>query len=260
MKTNTLALLSLCLLLIMSACTPLMDTNPSGEPREPMIEAEYQPVAVDQVEVEVGVGSPIPVHAVISGNLPDSCAQIEFVQLLQDEMNFHITLSSIPSDAEDCIQDTLPFRIRLPLNVIGLPAGGYSVDVNGSRADFTLVTGTSASVLPTVNSRFYKDDVQVDDIKVVIGKGSPIPVHAIVSLTLPNSCAQLGEIRLHRDETTFFVRLISYVIEGKDCKTDSIPFRLDVPLNVVNLPAGLLEVNVNGVVARFDPRTVSARP
>ena len=42
--------------------------------------AGYQAITVDKVEVEVGMGSPIPVEAVASGTWPDLCAQIAEVQ------------------------------------------------------------------------------------------------------------------------------------------------------------------------------------
>ena len=258
MKTKILSFIAMALVLILNACSPSALQSPSAEPPAPVSEGVYQPVDIDQVEAEVGVGSPIPVFVIVSGNLPDSCAQVEFIQVLHDQSGFHITLSTIPSDAEGCVQDTLPFRIKLPLNVIGLPAGDHTVEVNNSRAGFSLDTDNAASTQFTFDNGFYKDDIEVDDLNIEIGQGSPIPVHAVVSLRLPYACAQLGEIRLHRDGTTFFVRLIAYVIEGNDCQADSIRFRAEIPLNIVNLPEGPYEVNVNGVTASFDLRAVPA--
>jgi hypothetical protein len=259
MKIKPLSVFLLALVTILNACSPFTITSSSGEQPTPIVESipatGYQPVDVDQVEVEVGVGSPIPVHVNVSGNLPDSCAQVEFTEIRQEGTNFMITLSTVPSDADGCIQDSLPFRILIPLNVVNLPAGSYSVDVNGSSAIFELDTANTASSLPMADSVLSQDDVQVDDVNVEIGVGSPIPVHAVVSLNLPNTCAQLGEIRLHREGTTFYVRLIAYIAERADCQADSIPFRAEIPLNIVNLPEGPYEVNVNGVTASFDPRT-----
>ena len=83
-------------------------------------------------------------------------------------------------------------------------------------------------------------------------------MHAVVSLNLPNTCAQLGEVRLHRAETTFYIQLISYTLARSDCQANSIPFRAEIPLNIVNLPEGPYDVIVNGVTASFDPRTVPA--
>ena len=198
----------------------------------------YHPVDVDQVQVEVGVGSPIPVQVIVSGNLPDTCAQIELVQQRQEGSNFYMTVSTIPSSAEGCTPDTLPFRMAVPLNIVNVPAGAYTLEVNDIRADFTLDTGNTTSSLPTADSAITKDEVRVDDISMEVGVGSPIPVHAIVSVSLPSTCAQIGEIRLHRDGSTFYVRLIADIAERPDCIADSIPFRLEIPLNMVNLPEG----------------------
>ncbi len=225
-------------------------TKSSGEPPTPFVEIQpealYQSVKVDQVEVEVGVGSPIPVNVVVSGNLPDTCAQLEYSEVKQAGTNFVVKLSSIPSKAEGCIQDTLPFKIRIPLNVVGMPAGTYSVDVNGSHADFKLDTNNTTATLPKADLPFAKHGIQVDDVQIETGVGSPIPVKAIVSASLPSACAQLGEIRLHRDGNNFFVRLVAYVPEQTDCNPDTLPLRVEVPLNIVNLPEGNYAVNING--------------
>ena len=235
----------------------------SGDQPTPVVQDEplsagYQLVAVEQVTAEVGFGSPIPVQVKVSGQLPDTCAQIELVQQKQEGSNFKVTLSTIPSTADKCIPDSLPFIIDIPLNVTNLPAGEYSVEVNGSRTTFKLETGNTTSSLPAADSAITRDEVQVAGVNVEVGVGSPIPVHAIVGVNLPNSCAQLGEIRLHREGTTFYVRLIADVAARADCRVDSIPFHLEIPLNIVNLPEGPYEVNVNGVTASFDPRATPA--
>lgn len=274
MKNKTISLILIALVVIIgagAAFTALlgagvgslfMIASSSGDQSTPVVESipvtAYQPVDVDQVEAEVGVGSPIPVHVVVSGNLPDTCAQLEYTEIKQDGSTFLVTLSTVPFNDDGCIQDNLPFRILIPLNVVNLPAGSYTVDVNGSSADFELDTANTNSSLPTAGIVLSQDDIQVDDVNVEIGVGSPIPVHAIVSLSLPNTCAQLGEIRLHREGTNFYVRLIASIAERADCQADSIPFRAEIPLNIVNLPEGRYEVNVNGVTASFDPRTKPA--
>jgi hypothetical protein len=259
MKIKYLIFFTLILILVLNACAPIIP-GAAGEQPPAEIETQpaagYQPVQVDQVQAEIGVGSPIPVQVNVTGNLPDSCAQIELVQQKQEGSHFEIAMSTIPSNAEGCTlaRDTLPFRMMIPLNITNLPAGSYTVEVNGVGADFQLETGNTTSSQPAADTVIRKDDIQVDSVNVEIGVGSPIPVHAIVGLSLPNSCAQLGEIRLHREDKTFYVRLIADITERADCREDSIPFRLEIPLNIVNLPDGPYEVNVNGVSVSFDPR------
>lgn len=270
MNTQTLSSLLLSLFLLLNACSPLTSiVSSSGQQPMPVesydsASPDYQPVTVDQVEVEVGVGSPIPVHVIVSGRLPDPCSQVEHTEIKQDGSNFIITLFATPDvggpAVDGCIKDAIPFKMGIPLNMIDLPAGSYSVTVNGSRADFKLDTANSTSSLPTADTPFVKDDIKVDSVNIDIGVGSPIPVHAIVSANLPNACAQLGEVRVHREGTTFFVRLVAYAPAQTECNPDTLPFRLEVPLNIIDLPEGPYEVNVNGVTASFDPRTVPASP
>ena len=272
MKIKTLSFLLLSLFLLLNACSPLTTiVSSSGEQPTPVesydsVSAGYQPITVDQVEVEVGVGSPIPVHVIISGWMPDPCSQVEHTEIKQDGSNFIITLFATPDiggpAVDGCIKDPMYFKMGIPLNVVDLPAGSYSVTVNGSRADFKLDTATSTSSLPlrAADMPFNKADIQVDAVNVDIGRGSPLPIHAIVSANLPNACAQLGEVRVHRNETTFFVRLIAYVPAQTDCNPDTLPMRIEVPLNIAYAPEGPFEVNVNGATASFDHRTMPAVP
>ena len=219
---------------------------------------------MDQIEVEVGVGSPIPVHVIVSGWIPDPCSQVEHTEIKQDGSNFIITLSATPDvggpAVDGCIKDPMYFKMGIPLNVVDLPAGSYSVTVNGSRADFKLDTANSTSSLRTADMPFNKTDIQVDAVNVDVGRGSPLPIHAIVSANLPNACAQFGEVRVHREETTFFVQLVAYVPAQTDCNPDTLPMRIEVPLNIAYAPEGPFEVNVNGVTASFDHRALPAAP
>jgi len=269
MKPKTLSFPLLSLFLILNACSPSTPlVSSSGEqptPVESYVQAPstYQPITVDQVEVEVGVGSPIPVYVLVSGNLPDPCSQVEQTEIKQDGSNFLINLFATPDAGgpavDSCIKDAIPFRMSIPLNVVDLPAGSYSVTVNGSRADFKLDTANSTSSLRTADLPFDKTDIQVDEVTIEVGVGSPIPVHAVISANLPNPCAQLGEIRVHQAETAFFIQLLAYVPAQTDCNPDTLPFRLEVPLNILNLPEGPYQVNVNGATASFDLNTILAR-
>jgi hypothetical protein len=140
MKNKAFLFATLIVTLILNACSPFSITSSSGQQPTPVIESEpaigYQVVQVDQVQVEVGVGSPIPVQVIVSGTLPDRCAQIELMQLQQDGANFKVTLSAVPSKVEGCVQDALPFRINIPLNIVNLPSGPYEINVNGVTASF----------------------------------------------------------------------------------------------------------------------------
>lgn len=259
MNRKILFLFGLIAVLILNACAPVVSAATEELKPAPIIDATgSEALEIDDVQVEVGVGSPRPVFVHVSGSLPDTCSQVEYSEIKQDGSNFIITLSTLAGSSEDCIKDSLPFRMSFPLNIIDLPAGKYSVEVNGSRAEFELESGNPSASLRTADMPVLKDDIKVDSVNVEVGVGSPIPVKAVVSGNLPSACARLGEIRLHRDGTTFFIRLLAHLPAQTDCAGDSIPFRLELPLNIVNMPEGPYEVNVNGSTASFDPHTVSA--
>jgi len=268
MNAKTLSFLLLSLFLMLNACSPLTTIVSSSGVQPAPVESyeststDYQPITVDQVEIEVGVGSPIPVHVIVSGFMPDPCSQVEHTEIKLDGSNFVITLFASPDvggpAVDGCIKDPMYFKMGIPLNIVDLPAGSYSVTVNGSRADFKLDIANSVSSTRTVDMIIVKSDIQVDDVNIDIGRGSPIPIHAIVSANLPNACAQLGEVRVHRDKTTFFVRLIADSPAQADCNPDTLPIRIEVPLNIAFAPEGPYDVNVNGVTAGFDHRTVPA--
>lgn len=252
------------LALTLGAGSLFVITSSSGEQPAPVETYEpaavYQPITVDQVEVEVGVGSPIPVHVIVSGWMPDPCSQVEHTEIIQDGSNFIITLSATPDvggpAVDSCIKAPMYFKMGIPLNVVDLPAGLYTVTVNGSPADFRLDTANLSSSLPTADIPFDKTDIEVDAVNIDIGRGSPLPIHAIVSANLPKACAQLGEVQVIRDGTTFFVRLVAYVPAQTDCTSDTFPMRVEIPLNIAYAPEGPYEVNVSGVTASFDPRAI----
>ena len=105
---------------------PLVDTGP-----------DLQPVAVTAVNIEMGQGAPIPVEAVIDGVWPDPCAQLAEVRQSVDGTQFETTLMAAPAQP-DCppAADGLQLRLTLPLNMATMPAGAYSVVVNGVQAAF----------------------------------------------------------------------------------------------------------------------------
>jgi hypothetical protein len=268
--TKTTILLSLMMTLALNACAPVI-TSSSGAQPEPIVETQpavvegsepasvggmetigYSSLVVDDVTVELKPENTVIATVVVNFNVPDTCAQVEYIRTIQDGATFFITLGTTPSNAEGCVQDTLPERVTVPLNIADLPVGDYEVDVNGVRAPFTVTDSTSQGELRTAEMINYMDEVTVSDVSIEIGVGSPIPVHAIVQAELPKSCGQLGEVTLKRDGNSFFVRLAAELPAQTDCNNDPLPLRLELPLNTVNLPEGTYEVNVNGTVTKFE--------
>ena len=127
----------------LAGCAALI-TDAEGGPSEPIVVEEpavqdggLRAIEVQDVQIQVGVGSPIPVDVMVSGGWPGLCAQLAQLSMNQGEFSFDYELLAT-AEQEDCPPDMigLPFGMRIPLNVVELPEGTYTVTVNGVSGSF----------------------------------------------------------------------------------------------------------------------------
>jgi hypothetical protein len=129
------------LALLISACsgvfTPVQGSQPTQVEQPVDLPGELREVIVEGVSVDIGVGSPIPVEAVISGTWPGLCSQLGEIKQQEGERSFVISLFATP-DQPSCPPDHvgLPFRIAIPLNMVEKPAGTYTISANGVKTTF----------------------------------------------------------------------------------------------------------------------------
>lgn len=164
---KNLPLIALMVLVLVTAggCVPVSTSSTSqpatGAPVAPVVRTEaatdlstpaaagLRPIAVANVTVDVGVGSPIPVDAFVSGEWPDLCAQLAQITQRVEGKTFDITLLATAADPA-CPPDFLglPFRIAIPINVVELPEGQYTVTANGATTSFSVPVTSPASQPP----------------------------------------------------------------------------------------------------------------
>jgi len=83
---------------------------------------------------------PYPVNVVARGLHPDSCTKVNEYTIRREGNTFNVTITIfIPADVI-CAQAIMPFEEVIALDVVGLKAGVYTVDVNGIRDTFELQT------------------------------------------------------------------------------------------------------------------------
>jgi len=130
--------------------TPVIQTEPAATAAHP---AGLRPIPVSNVTVDVGVGSPIPVDAFVSGEWPDLCAQLAQITQRFQGKTFEITLLATAADPA-CPPDYLglPFRIAIPINVVQLPEGTYTVTANGATTTFTVPVTSPAAQPPAAGT------------------------------------------------------------------------------------------------------------
>lgn len=126
------------LLVLLTACgAPAGDGTPTDQPpASPM----HGLADVYDIEIQIMESFPVQVTVVAKGNLPDGCTEVDEIrQEFHPESNtFAVEITTVhPTDA-DCTEAEVPFEERISLDVYGLSAGVYTVDVNGVSDTFTL--------------------------------------------------------------------------------------------------------------------------
>ncbi|MCK4309043.1 MAG: hypothetical protein KAW42_03595 [Candidatus Atribacteria bacterium] len=92
---------------------------------------------VDEIDILILESFPVQINVIARGNLPDPCTEISEVLQEREGDTFFITIKTYRPPGL-CIQVLAPFKEIIPLEVYGLPAGTYSVDVNGIQDTFDL--------------------------------------------------------------------------------------------------------------------------
>ena len=93
--------------------------------------------SVDEIDIFILESFPVQVQVVARGNLPDPCTEISEVLQEKEGNTFFITIKTYRPPGF-CIQVLAPFKETILLEVYGLPAGTYTVDVNGVQGTFNL--------------------------------------------------------------------------------------------------------------------------
>jgi len=92
---------------------------------------------IESVDVLILESFPVQIHVVAKGYLNNGCGKISTINTEKSASAFNITITAIYEDAI-CTQALVPFEQNIPLDVVNLKAGTYSVSVNGVSGSFTL--------------------------------------------------------------------------------------------------------------------------
>jgi len=130
---------------LLAACTPVapdMPADSGGQATQAGLKEDELVIEenadVQEVQVNLMESFPLQVSITIKGMLPDGCTSIHGTQVESnlETGTFDITIQTErPKDAM-CIQVLTPFETTVPLDVLGLPAGVYIVNVYDKSASF----------------------------------------------------------------------------------------------------------------------------
>lgn len=93
---------------------------------------------VTKIELVTLESFPVQIQIDAKGFLSNTCTEIIRPIVQKREENKFLIVIKTKSFQGFCIQLLAPFAEMIPLDVYGLPAGTYIVDVNGIKGTFTL--------------------------------------------------------------------------------------------------------------------------
>lgn len=118
-----LGLVAISIIIFITGCLPIVPTIGLA--------------TVEEIDILTLESFPVQIFVIASGYLPDPCTEIYQISQKKEDNTFFITIKT-SRPADPCIQIIVPFEVKIPLNVYGLLAGTYTVEVNGVQGTFDL--------------------------------------------------------------------------------------------------------------------------
>ena len=125
-RSASLLLIVVGILLV--ACTSVLNLVPDEVTSGPK-------ALVTNVSTETADGD---YYAVVAGEYPDTCSTTGDVEQEVEGSTIKVTLYTTRTEDTDCEEVSTPFEDEILLDVSGLPAGQYGVEVNGAVTTLTL--------------------------------------------------------------------------------------------------------------------------
>jgi inhibitor of cysteine peptidase len=121
-----------------------------GDGQNNTIEEEYTygTANVESIEILILESFPVQIHVIAEGYLPDGCTEIDEIKPEMEGNTFNINITTKrPKDAM-CTQALESFTETIPLEVQGLSAGNYTVNLNGVTGSFELAVDNTLDESP----------------------------------------------------------------------------------------------------------------
>jgi len=129
-----------------SASPARVEATPTFSGESPMEPSKATPAfgtaQVNTIEVSVTNSVPPKAAVTVRGVFPDGCTRISRVSQARNGSTILVEVLTERFAHQDCAQTSVPFEETIALDVAGLPAGTYSVDVNGVTGTLTLAEET----------------------------------------------------------------------------------------------------------------------
>lgn len=213
---------------------------------------ESGPAMVETVDVQSVDEAAGEVALVVTVTLPDSCTDLGEVEIEQTDLTtFEVTIGTVRPADMMCATMIQSVSTQVVLDVAGLPAGEYTVIVNGVEATFELEgTSSSDASAPSLGDepKVEREVAPVTDISLAHDADTGL-LTVIAGGQLPDGCTQIAPVVLVTMPDSSTIELLVRTIRPVDmmCTQVITEFAKEIVLDVSGLAPGAYTVDVNGV-------------
>jgi hypothetical protein len=136
--------------------------------------------------------------------LSDGCTRLTGAEVERQDNTFEITLIAGRPDEQACTEALVPFQETIPLEVMNLPAGEYTVNVNGKTENFTLEAENASQEVP-FNSPEDAEAYYVNEAKEALAQQRSVEPEEIQveSFSAVEGQEEVYSITLRLDDQTY---------------------------------------------------------
>jgi len=206
---------------------------------------------VDSIEILVLESFPVQIRALVRGSLPDSCTAIDQIVQAREGNAFRVTITTVRATGQACAQSLVPFEESIPLQVVGLQAGDYTVTVNDISTTFQLSADNVAQTQPEPG-RVIVGEAAVSSVDVGPVPGDALPLTVVVRGNLPDGCTRIARVTHTVEGHELRITVTTERPADLMCTEALVPFEQAIPIEVATLPTGTITVIANGVRTSFE--------
>jgi len=108
----------------------------------------YGVANVESIDILTLESFPVQIHVIAEGYLPDGCTEIDQIKTEMEGNTFNVNITTKRPKEAICTQAIESFTETIPLEVQGLSAGNYTVNVNGVNGSFELAVDNTLDEIP----------------------------------------------------------------------------------------------------------------
>jgi len=206
---------------------------------------------VDSIEMLILESFPVQIRALVRGSLSDGCTTIDQITQTRDGNAFQVTISTVRKATAVCTQALVPFEETIPLQVVGLKAGDYTVAINGVVATFRLDVDNIAKPQPEPGQMIV-GEATVSSVAVWPVPGDALAVNVVVSGDLPDGCTQIARVTHTLAGQELDIIVVTERPADLMCTQVLVPFEQAIRIEAAALPTGTITVIANGATTTFE--------